>query len=543
MTYAESIFKAKRGFVIIGLTGYFNSGFKKVHEILASETKPALPACSTLPQSRKGHLNERIYDKLQRVWSKLRWTPFCTIDFSIVIFCFMLDSAFKEENPADPILRKIKLEICPALENKNDNLSLLYRELRVDNDIAVNILELYEAAIDQYPKFKRIFSSSYEYVEKMQDYGGLLRKFGKLNILQEDTPVPDALYTLPEAARRVIKSYRLVRNKSHFIMKSFKNPYEVEFFKRRYSEFYLIGTLKDFSKRDKRDFTTEQMNIIEARERNDVIDPKTKENIAEWVSHVNVKECLQKADYFINLNVTEGQVDLDIRFNIAKLISLIKLPGCIPPTVDERGMQIAMTARQVSRCLSRQVGAAVFDEKRYLVGVGWNDPPMGQVPCSLRTARELIESADDKVFSEHERDPKFIEYIQQKFTDPQHPFCFRQELPKFLGKSDKMSEYTRALHAEENAFFQALWSTNGKIEKGTLYVTDCTCNLCAKKAYQLGITRILYVDEYPGISISQTLHSGNKDIDVDYFEGATGECYFKLYTPLLPEKDLIQLYQ
>jgi len=168
---------------------------------------------------------------------------------------------------------------------------------------------------------------------------------------------------------------------------------------------------------------------------------------------------------------------------------------------------------------------------------------MGQVPCSLRTARELLESADDKVFSEHELDPKFIEYIKEKFTDPQHPFCFRQELPKFMGKNDKMTEYTRALHAEENAFFQALWSSHGKIENGTLYVTDCTCNLCAKKAYQLGISRILYIDEYPGISISQTIHSGNKKIEIDYFEGATSECYFKLFTPLLPEKDLIQLYQ
>ena len=377
----------------------------------------------------------------------------------------------------------------------------------------------------------------------MQEYGNALRKYGNISTSGRDKPSPDALFTLPEAARRVIKSFRLIEGKDHFVIKSFKNPYEVEFFKRRYSEFYLIGTLKDIANRDNRDFTQEQMKNIEKRERNEIIEPKTKDNIADWVSYVNVKECLQKADYFINLNVKSGQIDLEVRFHIAKIFSLIKLPGCIPPTIDERGMQIAMTARQVSRCLSRQVGAAVFNEKRYVVGVGWNDPPMGQVPCSLRTAKELLDSADEKVFSEHERNPKFQDYIRNNFTHTQHPFCFRQELPKFLNKSDKMGEYTRALHAEENALFQALSRSDGKIENGTLYVTDCTCNLCAKKAYQLGISRILYIDEYPGISISQTIHSGTKTIEIDYFEGATGESYFKLFTPLLPEKDLIQLYQ
>jgi len=350
MTYAESIFKAKRGFVIIGLTGYFNSGFKKVHEVLTSKIKPALPACSVLPHSKKGHLNERIYGKLERVWSKLPWIEFCTIDFSIIIFCFLIDSAFSEETPSDPIIQKIKVVICPDLESQKDHFNQLYYDLRVDNDIADNILKLYETVSVKYPIFKDFFKDNYEYVENMQNYGSILRKYGKICVGPEDVPVPNALYTLPEAARRVIKSFRLLRDKNHFIMKSFKNPYEVEFFKRRYSEFYLIGTLKDFSKRDKRDFTPDQMNMIERRERNDIIDPKTKENIAEWVSHVNVKECLQKADYFINLNINEGQIDLDIRFNIAKLISLIKLPGCIPPSVDERGMQIAMTARQVSRC-------------------------------------------------------------------------------------------------------------------------------------------------------------------------------------------------
>jgi deoxycytidylate deaminase len=104
------------------------------------------------------------------------------------------------------------------------------------------------------------------------------------------------------------------------------------------------------------------------------------------------------------------------------------------------------------------------------------------------------------------------------------------------------TEYTRALHAEENAFFQASRNTNTELIGATLYTTDKTCNLCAKKAYQLGISRIVYIDNYSDISIPQTLEVGLRRIEVDRFMGITGPAYFKLYVSLMPEKELIKIY-
>lgn len=57
-------------------------------------------------------------------------------------------------------------------------------------------------------------------------------------------------------------------------------------------------------------------------------------------------------------------------------------------------------------------------------------------------------------------------------------------------KKDKNQVHTRALHAEENAFLQIAKYGGAKIEGGKLFTTASPCELCSKKAYQLGIKEI-----------------------------------------------------
>lgn len=238
----------------------------------------------------------------------------------------------------------------------------------------------------------------------------------------------------------------------------------------------------------------------------------------------------------------KGKTYPHLRFNLIKLITLAKNPGCIPPTDDERCMQIAMTARQMSGCISRQVGAVVVNDDGYGVGIGWNDSPAGLPSCSLRTGKELVDSLDQTIFSDFELNEKFVQHIKNNYYVDK-PFCFKRELPSVLNKPEnQMAEFTRALHAEENAIFQALRNTGNDLEGATLYTTDETCTLCGKKAFQLGVKRIVYIDEYPGVAISQTIMAGKRDIKVEKFEGVIGSAYFRLFTTLLPENELIQLY-
>lgn len=99
--------------------------------------------------------------------------------------------------------------------------------------------------------------------------------------------------------------------------------------------------------------------------------------------------------------------------------------------------------------------------------------------------------------------------------------------------------HTRSLHAEENAFLQLAKYGSDGIEGGNLYTTASPCELCAKKAFQLGIKNVFYIDPYPGISLDHILKSGTRDSrpNVQLFQGAVGQAYHRLYDPVLPYKD------
>lgn len=143
-----------------------------------------------------------------------------------------------------------------------------------------------------------------------------------------------------------------------------------------------------------------------------------------------------------------------------------------------------------------------------------------------------------------------------------YPYCFSEVYNNQLktnGKGDKSEEdekdseeskqriryvknqvYTRALHAEENAFLQITKYGGQGIKGGFLFVTASPCELCSKKAYQLGITRIYYIDPYPGIAQEQIIQFGSNtelNPEMHIFAGAIGKAYTILYSPKMPLKD------
>ena len=81
------------------------------------------------------------------------------------------------------------------------------------------------------------------------------------------------------------------------------------------------------------------------------------------------------------------------------------------------------------------------------------------------------------------------------------------------------------------------------INGGKLFTTASCCELCAKKAYHLGIKEIYYIDSYPGISLDHIFNVGPAECrpDVKLFSGAIGRAYVNLYTPFFPLKDEIEI--
>jgi deoxycytidylate deaminase len=114
-------------------------------------------------------------------------------------------------------------------------------------------------------------------------------------------------------------------------------------------------------------------------------------------------------------------------------------------------------------------------------------------------------------------------------------FCFKSEYNSY--KDEKNQVHTRSLHAEENAFLQVSKYGLSAIEGGILFTTASPCELCAKKAYQLGISNIIYIDPYPGIALTHILQGGSKKPELTIFSGAIGRAFHKLYSPIVAYKD------
>ena len=171
---------------------------------------------------------------------------------------------------------------------------------------------------------------------------------------------------------------------------------------------------------------------------------------------------------------------------------------------------------------------------------------------SERNVCDLFSHKDDSAFSQYENnDRHFRELANEIYNNPlttenmqylkgrNISYCFK-DIKNDLDKG-KNQVHTRALHGEENAFLQIVKYGGQGIKGGKLFTTSSPCELCAKKAYQLGISEIFFIDPYPGISESHILNSGTNIPRLTMFSGAIGRAYHQLYEPIMPIKDEINL--
>lgn len=383
------------------------------------------------------------------------------------------------------------------------------------------------------------------------------------------------------------------------VIDSLRNSLEITFFKERYSAFYMIATKDILNNTHQRLDEKFKTKIINDEERSEVvrklielddIEYKNKDFSNGIFTSPNVEHCIQKSDFHIfNIGKTEitkfishfdeknsvTTTEKDRILNtfltreeqLMKLISLIYQPGLITPSASERNMQIAYTAKLNSGCVSRQVGAVITDKNYIAKSIGWNDVAKGHTPCNLRTVEDFFDenlvsnvhySDFEKGITSNISDYKYknssvsnfkdaiVDYFKEDFQKNKDElngktctFCFKSIHNHYEGESNQV--HTRSLHAEENAMLQLTKSGGLGIENGILFTTASPCELCSKKAYQLGIRIIFYIDPYPGIAIDQILNGGRIKPLLVPFSGAIGNCYHKLYEPYLSQKDEVTM--
>lgn len=266
-----------------------------------------------------------------------------------------------------------------------------------------------------------------------------------------------------------------------------------------------------------------------------------------------------------------------------KYAALIARPGLVTPTRDERCMSIAYVAKFNSGCISRQVGCSIVDQENAVQSVGWNDPPSPQLPCNLRDIDSLNEAkceyekandrsdetlyrhyskfelADGREYDKHDEDGKLIGTYGKGFCDClnhecqtatrekllerglDYAYCFRSRYNTY--KENKDAVNTRSLHAEENTMLRLARQGGIGLNGGTMYVTASPCILCSKKAYQIGIKDIVYLDPYTDIAPDLILNCGYGIPRLRPFRGAIGGTFYKLYQPFLPYKDELKIWE
>jgi deoxycytidylate deaminase len=551
----KKLFQSRASFVVVALTGRTGSGCTTVTKLLSQDFE-ALKAPK--PKTEDFSVEDRKY-RITFDYAKENWAPFFGISVSNVILSFLLDVereelkqflaahvSFPKPDQIDTFLEEWA---APAEAWKKVKPALI--DANASQEQLEQLVESWQNTLSTFFTAMRRGLGAHS-IKLLQLIGDNLRKSGNPLVNAAD---PNAFYVLPERVVSIINAIRKLQTlrklPTYIVLDALRNPFEVLYFKERFSSFYLIAITTDNSDRERRlahlGYSPSQISEYDKKEYPEKSKPLSG---YEAFTSQNIQSCLEKADIYITnsgLSAPQQQPNLnDLISQLVRYFALMIHPGLVTPTRIERCMQIAFSARANSGCISRQVGAAITDKNDSVKAVGWNDVPAGQVPCLLRRATDLTENADQAAFSDYEfTDKEFRKQVEGSYKRFQlvdiggrsSSYCFKSEYNTLKGEDNQV--HTRSLHAEENAFLQLAKYGGDGIEGGNLYTTASPCELCAKKAFQLGISNIFYIDPYPGISMSHILKAGSKNArpKVELFHGAVGQAYHRLYDPVLPYKD------
>ncbi len=422
----------------------------------------------------------------------------------------------------------------------------------------------------------------HDIANNLRNYGDVLSNYAAIKSKEYSY---EHIYTVAETINRVIKCWRYVNKKNtktRIIIDSLKNSREAMYFKEKFAAFYMVAANK--SEEERIEYL--RSNLLEKAINKDIemslqaiYDLDESEYKGEEVNNgefasPDIINCIQFSDYHIFFSNKEyGSLEplkdglfknynyqfISLDRQLVKFISLIQQPGIITPSAIERSMQISFNAKLSSGCISRQVGALVTDQNFSVKAIGWNDVPQHQLPCNLRNVKDLITKNNPNQFSDFELGQdnsdtyndsetfhdKFKLEVNEKHLSKDLQgrncsFCFKSFHNAFEGEKNQV--HTRSLHAEENAMLQISKSGGQGIKGGKLFTTASPCELCAKKAFQLGIMDIYFIDPYPGISKRHVLKGGvSINPRLMMFQGAVGRGFHKLYEPFMAYKDEIAI--
>ncbi len=172
-SYADALYAVKRGFLIVGLTGFTGSGCSTAARILTRKDKPEIPFPYRATFTRnEGTLGERRYRRLVSVWETLNWSPFVSIEVAPVIFAFAARQALRRKS-RDKALINIR-NVVLADKLKLSGLRFLTGTAPRKEKEFAELLTAYRTCWRLYPVYTG-GQTLHEFVELMQTFGDKIR--------------------------------------------------------------------------------------------------------------------------------------------------------------------------------------------------------------------------------------------------------------------------------------------------------------------------------------------------------------------------------
>lgn len=580
----QKIYSGKTDFVFLGLTGRTGSGCTTVANILRKDKFQDLDLRDSKEYDYQ-NAEERKYKIIcDFMKENENWKPFYIIEISSLIFASALEKgieAFGEfvesitnENRNPRITVGDKNKVMTVISNNKhmfeDAQTYSLNNINDDSyrlDFLSNLINFYTKVINEYKSSLKLILEQYSCFEIKRNkmtgiqqrqyhlFTYLMQEMGN-NIRCSGDPFnsnfnANCLNLFSSKIEKLVKIIKYVNEErgldTRICIDAIRNPYEAVYFKDRYKSFHLMAvTTKE---RDRK----MRLSYLKREELNNLDDVEYGEKMKspeDSFFHQNIRGCLEIADIHIYNPDVDGERPkfFELTEQIIKYIALMLHPGLITPTHIERCMQLAFNAKYNSGCLSRQVGAIVTRNDYSIQSVGWNDVPKGQISCNLRDVHGFCRNRESGPYSQFEINDERFNSVLEKIADETKgnaggrciSYCFKDIYNGIQGEKNQV--YTRALHAEENAFLQISKYGGTQVKDGILFSTASPCELCSKKAYQLGIKTIYYIDPYPGISQTHILAGGKgKYPEMKLFYGAIGQAYLDFYEPRIPLKDELEL--
>lgn len=320
------------------------------------------------------------------------------------------------------------------------------------------------------------------------------------------------------------------------VIDSLKNESEVEMLKAVYgSAFWLIGVFAS------EDIRTNRLkaNGVSATEVQKIIEMDSHEG-PEYGQ--DVRDTFLLSDYFINNNTDKIE---DLEKSCKRFLEVVFSESILTPTEAEIGMAGARQVAASSSCLSRQVGAVIYNSSGSIIGQGWNEVPKfgGGVYPNIEA------SLDNRCFKyksggcrndEHKSKlfREIIDVARKNGLENESSEKFEREVRKTRVSS--LIEFSRSVHAEMAAIIDVARNGTGSLSDATLYVTTFPCHNCARHIIFSGIRKVIYLEPYPKslalelhddalVDMTKTADPKNNSVILEPFEGVGPNRFYSVF--------------